>query len=71
MSKNPTTTAVFEELNTLYVQFLKKPRKRERIFERIDMLTETICADEKVMEIIKIRTKRRREQLRALLQEEK
>lgn len=68
MSKDSTTSAALEELNTLYVQFLKKPRKRERIFGRIDTLTETICADEKVMDILRIRTKRKREQFRALLQ---
>ena len=46
MSKNSTTTAAFEELNTTLVRFLENPRKRKRIFGRIETLTETICDDE-------------------------
>jgi hypothetical protein len=55
--KQLTAYEAFIRLNSLYVRFLTKPRKRGRIIQEIEEMTRIICEDDKVLPGLKQRAK--------------
>lgn len=65
--KHISTPKALDDLNTYYDQFLQHPKKRKGLLKKIEDRTDIVCADPKVIRLLKINAKEKLDLFRGMM----